>query len=82
MPTATMVNGNRVMFVLQNNNASQRDIVIDYGESVQTYGYSAAGALGDITLQPNNGERVIFIAEFMHFGTGAPLAFLTPPLED
>jgi hypothetical protein len=76
-PIAKMTNGSRIMFVLLNNSGAQRDIVIDYGESLQTYGSTV-----DVTLQPNDGERCVFIMEFMHFGSGAPLCFITGAVED
>lgn len=81
-PTAAMTNGCECNLVLQNNNASQRDIVIDYGETPQTYGPQAATSGSDLTLQPNNGERVIVMMKFMHFGSGAPLCFIPVPVED
>lgn len=81
-PISIMTNGCECNLVLQNNDASQRDIVIDYGETPQTYGPQAATSGSDLTLQPNNGERVVVFMKFMHFGTGAPLAFAPVPVED
>lgn len=81
-PITVMTNGCECNLVLQNNDASQRDIVIDYGETPQTYGPQAATSGSDLTLQPQNGERVVVFMKFMHFGTGAPLAFAPVPVED
>lgn len=81
-PISVMTNGAVCNLVLQNNNASQRDIVVDYGESVQTYGPQAATSGSDLTLQPQNTERVVLSMRFMHFGSGAPLAFIPVPVED
>lgn len=76
-PHASLTNGSRLMVTLLNSSGAQRDIVIDYGESVQTY-----GAVADVTLQPNDAERCVFVMEFMHFGSGSPLAFITGAVED
>lgn len=88
-PIAVMTNGCDCNMVLQNNNASARSFVVDCGESVQTYQYATgtndhgtstnndinAGGAGPTTA--GNTERFIFMMRFMHFGTGAPLAFVS-----
>lgn len=80
--TANMINGAEVSVVLLNSSGAQRDIVTDVGESVQTYS-DASGTSGiDITVQPNDAERVIWKAVYSHFGSGAPLCHIIDCLED
>lgn len=81
-PVASMVNGTRAMFVILNNSGAQRDVVINYGETPKTYGPATSGSGIDLTLSPNDQERCVFIMEFMHNGSGEPLAFILSPVED
>jgi len=81
-PIATLTNGASCSLVILNNSGSQRDVVIDYGETPQTYGPQNATSGSDLTLQPNDQERVIVSYKAMHFGSGAPLVFAPVPVED
>jgi len=81
-PIDVMVSGAECNLVLFNNSGAQRDIVIDYGETPQTYGPQAATSGSDLTLQPNDQERVVVFMKMMHFGSGKPLAFVPVPVED
>lgn len=78
-PISVLTNGAQTNLVLQNNSGAQRDITIDYGESVQTYGDPAGS---DVVLSPNDGERVIAIYFAAHFGSGAPLVYVPVPVRD
>jgi len=81
-PISILTNGAECNLVLLNNSGSQRDIVVDYGETPQTYGPQAATSGSDLTLQPGDQERVIVLYKAMHFGSGAPLVFAPVPVED
>lgn len=85
-PTAVMTNGAEANLVIQNNNASSRDITMDYGSALQTYGVIAGdagpGVGGDEVLTLTNTERAVIFMKFMHYGTGAPLAFIPVPATD
>ena len=80
--TANMVNGAEVSVVLLNSSSAQRDIVTDVGESVQTYSDASGTSGTDITVQPNDAERVVWRAVYTHFGSGAPLCHILDCLED
>lgn len=91
-PISVMTNGCECNLVLQNNNASARVIVVDCGESVQTYNYAngandhGVATNGDINgtspTSTGNTERFIVKMTFMHFGSGAPLAFVSAAASD
>lgn len=81
-PVSVMTSGAEGNVVLQNNDASQRDITIDYGETPQSYGPQAATSGSDLVLQPGAAERCVFTMKFIHLGGGSPLAFTPVPVED
>lgn len=81
-PIAVMTNGCECLLVLQNNNASTRTITVDYGETPQTYGPLAATSGSDLATSVITADRLIVMMKFMHFGTGAPLAFIPVPVSD
>lgn len=84
MPNSTMTNGSTTNLVLQNNNGTNRDITIDYGESPKVYGPLQATSGSDLTLTLNGAgaERLVAKVFFMHFGSGSPLAFIPSPVAD
>lgn len=81
-PIAVMTNGCECNLVLQNNDTSTRTITIDYGETPQTYGPQNATSGSDLALSVIAADRVVAFMKFMHFGTGAPLAFVPVPVTD
>lgn len=84
MPNSTMTNGSETNLVLQNNNGTNRDITIDYGESPKVYGPLQATTGSDLTVTLNGAgaERLVAKVFFMHFSSGAPLAFIPSPVSD
>lgn len=81
-PIATLTAGSECCLVLLNNSGSQRDVVIDYGETPRTYGPQAATSGSDLTLQPNDAERVVVWFKAMPHSSGSPLVFAPVPVED
>jgi hypothetical protein len=81
-PIASLTAGAECCLVLLNNSGSQRDVVIDYGESPRTYGPQAATSGSDLTLQPQDQERVVMWFKAMPHSSGSVLVFAPVPVED
>lgn len=85
MPISSSVNGMDVFMVILNSSGASRDITVDVGESVQTYGATVGNSFAsgnDSTVSPSDGERCIIKGKFGHFTTGSPLFLLEQHLED
>lgn len=82
LPTSTMVAGSDATIIVFNSSGAQRDIVLNVGESVQTYSNQSGTSGTDITTQPGVNERSIFKIHYSHNGSGSPLALVITGLED
>lgn len=82
LPLTTMVAGMDATIIVLNSSSAQRDIVLNVGESVQTYSNESGTSGNDITTQPNDTERSIFKMSYSHNGSGSPLVIVVTGLED